>query len=67
MLTTSTVQIIAPTWGRGSFRTRLESHQTSSEVSEIATIASPSPIPIPWSRSISAAARLKKITGGSST
>jgi hypothetical protein len=64
-LTLSTAQTTAPTCGRLSFRTRLAIHQASSEASEIATIASPRPTP--WSRSMSAEARLKKMTGGSST
>ena len=65
MLTLSTVQTTAPTWGRVSCRTRLATHQAKSAPSEEATI--PSTSPTPWPTSISLAAMLKKITGGSST
>ena len=65
MLTLSTVQTTAPVWGRVSFSTRLATHQASRAPSEEATM--PSASPTPWLRSISLAAMLKKITGGSST
>jgi len=65
VLTLSTVQTTAPVCGRVSFSTRLAPHQAKRAPSEEATI--PRASPTPWPRSISAAAMLKKITGGSST
>jgi hypothetical protein len=63
-LTLSTAQITAPVWWRGSFITRLATHQVKTPVIETATSARP--IPTAWERSILARARLKKMTGGSS-
>ncbi len=65
MLTLSTVQTTAPTAGRERCRKRLAREQAKNAPSEEATI--PSTSPTPWLTSISAAAMLKKITGGSST
>ncbi len=62
MLTQSTAQTTAPVRGRESPSTRLDTHQAKSELS--AETSSPRPMPIPWARSTSLAARLKKITGG---
>ena len=59
MLTASIAQTTAPVWWRGSFRTRLATHQVSTAASVTASRARP--MPTPWARSISAAARLKKI------
>jgi hypothetical protein len=65
VLTLSTVQTTAPTWGRLRSRKRVATLQAKSAPSEEATI--PSSNPTPWLTSILLAAVLKKITGGSNT